>query len=294
MVAITAAMPDNTGLNAFQERFPERFFDVGMAEGHAVCFAAGMATSGAVPVAAIYSTFLQRAYDQIVHDVMLQKLHVVLAVDRAGLVGEDGASHHGVFDIAYLRSLPDVVLMAPRDENELRSMMKTAIAWGRGPIAVRYPRAPVEGVAPEPARLLEIGRGQLLRDGADVAIVALGTMVLPAVAAAERLEREGVRAAVFDARFVQPLDADAIAELAARCGRVVTVEEAVLAGGFGSAVLESLAARNLPTPVLRLGVPDILVPHATRAQQLASLGLTPEGLAASIGAWVATTQPVLP
>jgi len=294
VVAITAAMPDNTGLNAFQERFPERFFDVGMAEGHAVCFAAGMATSGAVPVTAIYSTFLQRAYDQIVHDVMLQKLHVVLAVDRAGLVGEDGASHHGVFDIAYLRSLPGVVLMAPRDENELRSMVKTAVAWGKGPIAIRYPRAPVEGVAPEPARRLEIGKGQLLRDGADVAIIALGTMVLPAVVAAERLEREGVRAAVFDARFVQPLDGDAIAELAARCGRIVTVEEAVLAGGFGSAVLESLAARNLPTPVLRLGIPDLLVPHGTRAQQLAGLGLTPDGLAASIGAWVATTQPVLP
>ncbi len=294
IVAITAAMPDNTGLNAFQTRFPERFFDVGMAEQHAVCFAAGMATSGAIPVAAIYSTFLQRAYDQIVHDVMLQKLHVVLAVDRAGLVGEDGASHHGVFDIAFLRSLPDLVLMAPRDENELRSMVKTAIAWGKGPIAVRYPRAPVEGVAPEPARRLEIGKGQLLRDGADVAIVALGTMVLPAVAAAERLASDGVRAAVFDARFVQPLDAAAIAELATRCGRVVTVEEAVLAGGFGSAVLEMLAAKNLPTPVLRLGIPDLLVPHGTRGQQLANLGLTPEGLATSIGAWVATTQPVLP
>ena len=242
----------------------------------------------------IYSTFLQRAYDQIVHDVMLQKLHVVLAVDRAGLVGEDGASHHGVFDIAYLRSLPDLVLMAPRDENELRSMMKTAVAWGKGPIAVRYPRAPVEGVAPEPARLLEIGKGQLMRDGTDVAIIALGTMVLPAVAAAERLERDGIRAAVFDARFVQPLDGEAIAALAARAGRIVTVEEAVLAGGFGSAVLESLAARGLSVPALRLGVPDTLVPHGTRAQLLARLGLTPEGLAGRIGAWLATTEPVLP
>jgi 1-deoxy-D-xylulose-5-phosphate synthase len=294
VVAITAAMPDNTGLTAFQARFPERFFDVGMAEQHAVCFAAGMATAGAIPVAAIYSTFLQRAYDQIVHDVMLQKLHVVLAVDRAGLVGEDGASHHGVFDIAYLRSLPDLVLMAPRDENELRSMMKTAVAWGKGPIAVRYPRAPVEGVAPEPARLLEIGKGQLLRDGSDVAIIALGTMVLPAVAAAEQLERDGIRAAVFDARFVQPLDGEAIAALATRAGRIVTVEEAVLAGGFGSAVLESLAARGVSVPALRLGVPDTLVPHGTRAQLLARLGLTPEGLAGRIGAWLATTEPVLP
>jgi len=294
VVAITAAMPDNTGLNAFQARFPERFFDVGMAEQHAVCFAAGMATAGAVPVAAIYSTFLQRAYDQIVHDVMLQKLHVVLAVDRAGLVGEDGASHHGVFDIAYLRSLPDLVLMAPRDENELRSMMKTAIAYGKGPVAVRYPRAPVEGVAPEPARVLELGKGQLLRDGADVAIVALGTMVLPAVAAAERLEREGVRAAVFDARFVQPLDAEAIAALATKCGRVVTIEEAVLAGGFGSAVLEALAARGVAVPALRLGVPDVLVPHGTRAQLLDRLGLTPEGLSSRIGAWLAKNAPVLP
>ena len=294
VVAITAAMPENTGLDMFQQRFPERFFDVGMAEQHAVCFAAGMATAGAVPVAAIYSTFLQRAYDQIVHDVMLQKLHVVLAVDRAGLVGEDGASHHGVFDIAYLRSLPDLVLMAPRDENELRSMMKTAVAYGKGPIAVRYPRAPVEGVAPEPARKLEIGKGQLLREGKDVAIIALGTMVLPAVAAAERLEREGIRAAVFDARFVQPLDAEAITALVSRAGRVVTVEEAVLAGGFGSAVLEVLADRGIAVPALRLGVPDTLVPHGTRAQLLDRLGLTPEGLASRIGAWVATTQPVLP
>ena len=294
VVAITAAMPDNTGLSAFQERFPTRFFDVGMAEQHAVCFAAGMATSGAIPVAAIYSTFLQRAYDQIVHDVMLQKLHVVLAVDRAGLVGEDGASHHGVFDIAYLRSLPGLVLMAPRDENELRSMLRTAVASEGGPIAIRYPRAPVEGVAPEPARLLEIGKGQVLREGADVALVALGTMVLPAVAAAERLAQEGIRATVFDARFVQPLDAEAIRHLAALTGRIVTLEEAVLAGGFGSAVLEALANEGVTVPVLRLGVPDTLVPHGTRGQLLAQLGLTPEGIARSVSAWIADTAPVVP
>jgi 1-deoxy-D-xylulose-5-phosphate synthase len=199
-----------------------------------------------------------------------------------------------VFDIAYLRSLPDMVLMAPRDENELRSMMKTAIAYEGGPIAVRYPRAPVEGVAPEPARRLEIGKGQLLRDGADVAIIALGTMVLPAVAAAERLEREGIRAAVFDARFVQPLDAEAIVALARRCGRVVTIEEAVLAGGFGSAVLEALAAHGVTVPSLRLGVPDTLVPHGTRGQLLEGLGLTPDGLTSRIGAWLAAGEPVLP
>jgi 1-deoxy-D-xylulose-5-phosphate synthase len=294
VVAITAAMPDNTGLSAFQEKYPERFFDVGMAEQHAVTFAAGLATAGAVPVAAIYSTFLQRAYDQIVHDVMLQKLHVVLAVDRAGLVGEDGSSHHGVFDIAYLRSLPGLVLMAPRDENELRSMLRTAVAYEGGPIAVRYPRAPVEGVAPEPARLLEIGKGQVLKEGADVALVALGTMVLPAVAAAERLAKEGIRATVFDARFVQPIDAEALRQLAAKTGRIVTIEEAVLAGGFGSAVLESLTRDGLTPPVLRLGVPDTLVPPGTRSQLLEQLGLTPEGIARAVSAWIADTAPVVP
>jgi 1-deoxy-D-xylulose-5-phosphate synthase len=294
VVAITAAMPDNTGLTAFQAKYPDRFFDVGMAEQHAVTFAAGLATAGAVPIAAIYSTFLQRAYDQIVHDVMLQKLHVVLAVDRAGLVGEDGSSHHGVFDIAYLRSLPGLVLMAPRDENELRSMLRTAVAYEGGPIAVRYPRAPVEGVAPEPARLLEIGKGQLLREGADVALVALGTMVLPAVAAAERMAKEGIRASVFDARFVQPLDAEAILAIAQKVGRVVTIEEAVLAGGFGSAVLEALGDGGVTVPVLRLGVPDTLVPHGTRGQLLEQLGLTPEGIARSVSAWIADTAPVIP
>jgi 1-deoxy-D-xylulose-5-phosphate synthase len=294
VVAITAAMPDNTGLSAFKERFPERFFDVGMAEGHAVCFAAGLATAGAVPVTAIYSTFLQRAFDQVVHDVMLQKLPVVIAVDRAGLVGEDGSSHHGVFDIAFLRSLPGLVLMSPRDENELRSMVRTGVAYGKGPVAIRYPRAPIEGVAPEPARILELGRGQLLRDGSDVAIVALGSMVLPAVAAAERLAAAGISAAVFDARFVQPLDSAAISDLARRIGRVVTVEEAELAGGFGSAVMESLGREGILVPVLRLGIPDTLVTHATRAQQLDLLGLTPEGLEKSIRSWTAATQPVLP
>jgi len=294
VVAITAAMPDNTGLSAFAQQFPDRFFDVGMAEQHAVCFAAGLATAGAIPVAAIYSTFLQRAYDQIVHDVMLQKLHVVLAVDRAGLVGEDGASHHGVFDIAYLRSLPDMVLMAPRDENELASMMRTAIVYEGGPVAVRYPRAPVEGVAREPARILPIGKGQMLREGADVALVALGTMVMPALAAAERLAKEGVRATVFDARFVQPLDLAALKAFAQAPGRIVTIEEAMLAGGFGSAVREGLAKEGLYPPILALGVPDTLVPHGTRAQLLARIGLTPEGIAERTLAWLSTTEPALP
>jgi 1-deoxy-D-xylulose-5-phosphate synthase len=294
VVAITAAMPDNTGLSAFAQKFPDRFFDVGMAEQHAVCFAAGLATAGAIPVAAIYSTFLQRAYDQIVHDVMLQKLHVVLAVDRAGLVGEDGASHHGVFDIAYLRSLPDMVLMAPRDENELASMMRTAIVYDGGPVAVRYPRAPVEGVAREAARVLPIGKGQVLKEGGDVALVALGTMVMPALAAAEQLAREGVRATVFDARFVQPIDIAALTAIARAPGRIVTVEEAMLAGGFGSAVREALAREGLYPPILALGVPDTLVPHGTRAQLLAKIGLTPEGIAERTLAWLSTTEPALP
>ncbi|WP_440940288.1 1-deoxy-D-xylulose-5-phosphate synthase [Immundisolibacter sp.] len=279
IVAITAAMAGGTGLSRFAQALPERFFDVGIAEQHAVTFAAGLATTGMKPVAAIYSTFLQRGFDQVVHDVSLQNLDVTLALDRAGLVGADGATHQGLYDIAYLRCLPNLVLMAPKDENELRRMLRTGIEYP-GPAAVRYPRGNGLGVPLEPQiRPLEIGRGEQLREGNDLAIVALGSRVAPALEAAERLAAQGVQAAVFNARFVKPLDLPAIAALARRCGALVTVEEHALAGGFGSAVLEALAGQGIHVPTRLLAVPDVLVEHGDPATQLARFGLDAAGIA---------------
>jgi 1-deoxy-D-xylulose-5-phosphate synthase len=291
LVAVTAAMCDGTGLSAFRDRFPGRFFDVGMAEAHGVCFAAGLATAGAVPLVAIYSTFLQRAYDQIIHDVALQGLHVVFCVDRAGLVGEDGATHHGVFDIGYFRQVPGIVVMQPRDENELGHMLHTAVAYHEGPVVVRYPRAPILGVERQQPRELEIGRGELLRKGRDVALVALGTMVPVSLQAAELLVAQGIDAAVFDGRFAHPIDVAAIRELAERTGRLVTVEEHAVAGGFGSAVAEALAAAgHPPVPLRHLGVPHEFVHHATRAQLLEQVGLTPAAIAAEVKAFLSSTS----
>jgi 1-deoxy-D-xylulose-5-phosphate synthase len=281
IVAITAAMAGGTGLSRFAEALPQRFFDVGIAEQHAVTFAAGLATTGRKPVAAIYSTFLQRGFDQVVHDVCLQNLDVTLALDRAGLVGADGATHQGLYDIAYLRCLPNMLLMAPKDENELRHMLRTAIEHP-GPAALRYPRGNGLGVPLEAdIRLLEIGRGELLREGGDLAIVALGTRVAPALAAAERLAAQGIEAAVFNARFVKPLDLPAIAALARGCGALLTVEEHALAGGFGSAVLEALAGEGISVPARLLAVPDRLVEHGDPAAQLAEFGLDAAGIAAA-------------
>ncbi|MFN3337424.1 MAG: transketolase C-terminal domain-containing protein, partial [Thermomicrobium sp.] len=262
IVAITAAMPDGTGLLPFAAAYPERFFDVGIAEQHAVTFAAGLATQGFRPVCAIYSTFLQRAYDQVIHDVCIQRLPVVFAMDRAGLVGEDGRTHHGVFDVAYLRCIPNIVLMAPKDEDELRHMLATALAYEEGPIALRYPRGSGVGVPllGEP-RILPIGRGELLCQGQDVALIALGATVLPAERAAQILAEKGIRATVINARFVKPLDRSLILDAARECGCVVTVEEAQLAGGFGSAVLEALNDADLRVPVLRLGLADRFFDH---------------------------------
>ncbi|HCO44434.1 MAG TPA: 1-deoxy-D-xylulose-5-phosphate synthase [Gammaproteobacteria bacterium] len=279
IVGITAAMPGGTGMDLFGHEFPDRMFDVGIAEQHAVTFAAGLATTGMKPVAAIYSTFLQRGFDQVVHDVSLQNLDVTLALDRAGLVGADGATHQGLYDIAYLRCLPNLVLMAPKDENELRRMLRTGIEYP-GPAAVRYPRGNGLGVPLEPQiRPLEIGRGEQLREGNDLAIVALGSRVAPALEAAERLAAQGVQAAVFNARFVKPLDLPAIAALARRCGALVTVEEHALAGGFGSAVLEALAGQGIHVPTRLLAVPDVLVEHGDPATQLARFGLDADGIA---------------
>ncbi len=287
VVAITAAMPTGTSLNKFAAIYPDRLFDVGIAEQHGVTFAAGLATQGLRPVAAIYSTFLQRAYDQIVHDVCLQGLPVVFALDRAGFAGDDGRTHHGIFDLTYLRCLPNLTLMAPKDENELRHMLKTAIDHTAGPIAVRYPRGAGVGVATdEPLHALPIGRAELLREGMDIAILAVGTMVLPAERAADALAAEGIDAAVVNARFVKPLDERLVLDLARRCGAVVTVEENVTAGGFGAGVLETLAQAGVVVPTRVLGVPDRVFEQASQARLREMAGLTPDGIAAAARAAV--------
>lgn len=283
IIAITAAMPDGTGLLPFAAAYPDRFFDVGIAEQHAVTFAAGLATQGFRPVCAIYSTFLQRAYDQVIHDVCIQRLPVVFAMDRAGLVGEDGRTHHGVFDIAYLRCIPQMVLMAPKDEDELRHMLATAVAYEDGPIALRYPRGSGIGVSllGEP-RILPIGRGELLREGTDVAIVALGSTVLPAERAADILAENGIQATVINARFVKPLDRSLILDAARECGVLVTIEEAQLAGGFGSAILEMFNEAELLIPVLRLGLPDRFFDHASQSALRRQAGLDAASIAQRI------------
>ena len=266
LIGITAAMLQGTGLECFAETYANRFFDVGIAEQHAVTFAAGLATGGFKPVVAVYSTFCQRAYDQLLHDVCLQNLPVVLALDRSGIVGEDGPTHHGLFDLSYLRSMPNMVVMAPKDENELQHMLKTAVDHN-GPAAVRYPRGNVIGVElDEELKALEIGKGELLRPGKDLVIVGIGSTVQSAMEAARRLDSEGIEAAVINARFVKPLDRELIMTWAKRTGRVITVEENMLQGGFGSAVLEMFEEESFfPRALKRLGVNDIFVPHGSQA-----------------------------
>ncbi|MEO6052221.1 MAG: 1-deoxy-D-xylulose-5-phosphate synthase, partial [Pyrinomonadaceae bacterium] len=266
IVALTAAMPDGTGVDKILEKFPDRSFDVGIAEQHAVTFCAGMACEGLKPVAAIYSTFLQRAFDQVIHDVCLQNLNVTIAMDRAGIVGADGPTHHGLLDIAYLRGYPNIVLMAPKDEAEMRDMMLTAIEHP-GPTALRYPRGSGFGVdISEAPKQIEIGKGEILRggiQGGEVAILAYGSMVYAAVEAAENLEKHGIQSTVINARFVKPLDSELIIALAQSMRLLVTVEDAYLAGGFGSAVLELLEENGISDKikVVRMGVPDRIVTH---------------------------------
>jgi 1-deoxy-D-xylulose-5-phosphate synthase len=282
VVAITAAMAEGTGLKDFAARFPDRFFDVGIAEQHAVTFAAGLACQGLRPTVAIYSTFLQRGYDNIVHDVCLQNLPVSFALDRGGLVGADGPTHHGVFDYAFLRHIPNLTIMAPRDEVELRRAMATALA-ADGPFAYRYPRGDGIGLALDGAfEPVPLGRGEKLRDGADGVILAAGTAVAAALAAAEQLAAEGTRMAVVDPRFLKPLDRELIAGEARRCGLVVTVEENVRQGGFGSAVLELLAEEGLSSRVLSIGLPDAFIEQGSQEELRASYGLDADGLAGSI------------
>ena len=298
VVGITAAMNSGTGLNILQKELPDRYYDVGIAEQHAVLFAAGLALQGAKPVAAIYSTFLQRGYDQIVHDVCLQNLNVVFAMDRAGLVGDDGPTHHGAFDISWQRCLPNITLMAPRDEAELKHMLHTALVYDDGPVSLRYPRGEGEGVAlPETPEVLEIGCGEVLREGSRVAFLGYGYGVSVALGAAGLLEDEhGIEATVADARFAKPLDAELIARLVHEHEVLVTVEENALAGGFGSAVLEHLADRDLlrSTRVMRFGLPDRYVTHGKPALLREEVGLTPEAVAERVAdAVLAPSTPVL-
>jgi 1-deoxy-D-xylulose-5-phosphate synthase len=287
VVGITAAMNSGTGLNILQKAMPDRYFDVGIAEQQAVLFAAGLALQGARPVAAIYSTFLQRAYDQIVHDVCLQELPVVLAMDRAGLVGDDGPTHHGAFDIAYLRCLPNITLMAPRDEAMLVHMLHTAVQHERGPVALRYPRGEAVGVPlPKAPELIEIGTGEILREGERVAIVGYGTGVRQALGAADLLSEGGLDVTVADARFAKPLDTGLLAQLAAEHELLVTVEEGVLAGGFGTGVWEALSEGGLAPRILRVGLPDRYVTHGAPKLLHAEVGFTPERIAERIQAAV--------
>jgi 1-deoxy-D-xylulose-5-phosphate synthase len=276
VVGITAAMATGTGLDKLQAKLPKQYFDVGIAEQHAVTMSAGMACEGMRPVVAIYSTFLQRAYDQIIHDVCIQNLPVFFCLDRAGIVGADGPTHQGMYDIAYLRCIPNMVLMAPKDEAELQRMLVTGINYTGGPIAMRYPRGNGYGapLLEEGWEDLPIGKAELLRQGEDVLLVAYGSMVYPAVQVADLLSEHGVRAAVVNARFAKPIDTDLIAPLAQSIGRVVTLEEGCITGGFGSGLIEALMDLGVMVPVTRIGVPDVLVEHATPDESFADLGLT--------------------
>ncbi len=277
VLAITAAMPTGTGLTEFRERFSERFYDVGIAEQHAVTLAAGLAVSGYIPVVAIYSTFLQRAYDQVLHDVALQGLHVVFAIDRAGLVGEDGETHQGVFDISYLRHIPGLTVMAPKDEAELRQMLLASIEQYQGPVVVRYPRGNGFGVKIDDLTdigTIPFGRAELVRKGNDITIAAVGPMVHEAMQAADLLAELGISAEVINARFVKPLDEECLLKSISNTGRLLTVEENVLQGGFGSAVLELLETNGIMVPVKRIGVPDRFISHGAQDILREQCGLT--------------------
>ncbi len=284
IVGITAAMPDGTGLAKFAKRFPDRYFDVGIAEAHAVCFAAGMAASGFKPVCAIYSTFLQRAYDQVVHDVCVQNLPVIFAIDRAGFVGDDGPTHMGLYDIAYMRTLPNMTLMAPRNEYELAPMLEHALSLGT-PVGIRYPRGTTSGRHDEPIAPIVQGRSEVLRRGERVAVFAYGTTVDIALDAYDQIASAGgPKPTIVNARFAKPLDESLILELAETHDRFITLEEHSLAGGYGSAVVEFVVDRGLGVRVERIGVPNILVHQSTQAKQRALVGLSADNLAARIAA----------
>lgn len=279
IIGITAAMPDGTGLNILKEKFPERYFDVGIAEQHAVTFSAGLAVEGFTPVAAIYSTFLQRAFDQIIHDVAIQKLPVVFAIDRGGLVGADGPTHHGTFDLTYLRLIPNMVVMAPKDEAELRNMLYTATLYKKGPVAIRYPRGNAVGVPITEFEQIEIGKGELLKDGSDIALLGIGNMVTNALKAAFELEKKGISAAVYNMRFVKPLDIILLKEIFDRFDKILTIEDNTIIGGFGSAVAEFAIQYGYKNDVLLHGIPDKFIEHGTPAELHSMLKLDAEGIA---------------
>lgn len=296
VVGITAAMPDGTGLDILAKAYPEKVIDVGIAEGHAVTFAAGMATEGIVPVCAIYSSFLQRAFDHIVHDCAIQHLHVVFALDRAGLVGADGPTHHGVLDFAYLRIIQGMTVMAPKDEQELRDMLYSSVFnYTHGPVAIRYPRGNAVGVPTSPMKSIPLGKGEILRKGESVAIVAIGKMVQFSLEAAEILEKEGLLVEVVNARFVKPLDTELINDLCQRFDKIITVEDGQIQGGFGSAVVEYISSTHYATKVsvLMHGIPDIFVEHGTQEELWADLQLDAVGISEVVREYVNLTSAVL-
>jgi len=282
VIAITAAMKDGTGLTKFSEVFPERFFDVGIAEQHAVTFAAGLARAGMKPFVAVYSTFLQRGYDQIIHDVALQRLPVRFILDRAGLVGEDGPTHHGAFDLSYLRLVPDIVIMSPKDEHELEDMLEFTLGYNDGPIALRFPRGAATGMERRGSSPIEVAKGEVLRKGKDIAIISVGTMVYPSLEAAAMLSKHGISATVVNARFIKPMDEELFLNIAGGLKRIFTIEENSILGGFGDAVQELVNDEGLNLRVTRFGIPDRFIPHGKREELLEEIGLTAEKIAQKI------------
>ncbi len=279
IVAVNAAMPDGTGLNYIQKEIPQRYFDVGIAEQHAVTFCAGLAAEGFTPVAAIYSTFLQRAFDQIIHDVAIQKLPVVFVLDRGGLVGADGPTHHGAFDLSYLRLIPNMVIMSPKDENELRNMLYTATLYKRGPIAMRYPRGNALGVETGQFQKMEIGKGETVKEGKDIAIVAIGNMVKHSLDAADLLKDKNIDAEIINARFVKPLDIELLTDVFGRFNKIITVEDNTIAGGFGSAVAEFAVQNNFKNDILIHGIPDRFIEHGKPEELHSDLKIDAAGIA---------------
>ncbi len=286
IVAITAAMGLGTGLDRFSDLFPERFYDIGIAEQHGVTFAASLALGGLRPFVAIYSTFLQRAYDQIVIDVCLQNLPVVFAIDRSGLVGQDGPTHHGVFDLSYFRHIPNMILMSPKDESELKDMLYSAYIYKR-PVAIRYPRGEAQGVLLDEAfKEIPLGSWETLKEGADLTIIACGNMVYPALAVAEELEKEGVHVGVINGRFIKPMDKKMLMEVATHTQKILTLEENVLMGGFGSGVMELLSEQETLIPVKSMGIPDTFITHGSQKTLRNTLGIDREGIKKAIKAWL--------
>jgi 1-deoxy-D-xylulose-5-phosphate synthase len=286
IVAITAAMGLGTGLDTFSELFPERFYDIGIAEQHGVTFAASLAMGGLKPFVAIYSTFLQRAYDQIIVDVCLQNLPVVFAVDRSGIVGQDGPTHHGAFDLSFFRHVPNMVLMSPKDENELRQMLYSAFVYNR-PVAIRYPRGEAQGVPmDETFKEIPLGTWEILKEGEELTIIACGNMVYPALDVAEELEKEGINIGVINGRFIKPMDSNMLSEIALRTKKILTLEENTLMGGFGSGVMELLSKEEILVPIKSMGIPDTFITHGSQKKLRNALGIDREGIKKAIKEWL--------